>query len=86
MSTTQRVFSETTLLNIRSKIDSMMFGDRVDLQYKARVGALTETMPKIMTANVTPFKDKKKNKNNCSLAPKPAIEIGNINIKEIIGI
>lgn len=61
MSTTSGVFSETTLLNIRSKVDAMMFGDRVDLQYKARVGALTETMPKIMTANVTPFKDKKKN-------------------------
>lgn len=58
MSTVSGVFSETTLLNIRSKIDAQMFGDRVDLQYKARVGALTETI-KIMTANVTPFKDKR---------------------------
>lgn len=61
MSTTQGVFTETTLLNIRTKIDQMQFGDRVDQQFKARVNAFTESMPKIMTANVTPFKDKKKN-------------------------
>ena len=61
MSTTSGVFSETTLLNIRAKVDAMMFGDRTSLQYKARVNAMTETMPKIMTANVTAFKDQKKN-------------------------
>ena len=61
MSTTQGVFTETTLLNIRTKIDQMMFGDRVDQQFVARVNAFTQTMPKIMTAKVAPFKEKKKN-------------------------
>lgn len=76
MSTTQGVFSETTLLNIRAKIDQMQFGDRVDQQYIAVVDAMVNSIGKIQTANVTPFKDKKKN-NKITLEWMNACELVN---------